>query len=131
VTPHEIARRIASLALEKKAESVLILDLRELSSACDYFVLATALSEVQVKAVAEHIQETLAAESVRPWHVEGLHHRRWVLLDYIDVVVHLFHRDTREYYRLENLWADAPQEIVSEEAGPRRQVGGEEGRREE
>jgi ribosome-associated protein len=113
--PEVLARRIAQLALEKKAESVLLLDLHGLSSACDYFVLATGLSELQVKAVAEHIEETLAGESVRPWHVEGRHHRRWILLDYVDVVVHLFHKDARDFYRLENLWADAPRELLTGE----------------
>jgi ribosome-associated protein len=116
LNPHDLARRIAGLALEKKAESIVILDLRELSSACDYFVVATGLSELSVKAIAEHIEDTLASESIRPWHVEGRQHRRWVLMDYVDVVVHLFHKDTREYYRLESLWADAPQEVISDPA---------------
>jgi len=109
----ELARRIARLILAKKGEAVVILDLREVSSACDFFVLGTGLSEVQVKAIAEHVEETLAEDRVRPWHIEGRHHRRWILLDYVDVVVHLFHKETREYYRLESLWADAPREEVS------------------
>ncbi len=120
MTPHDLARRIAALALDKKAESIVILDLRELSSACDFFVVATGLSELSVKAIAEHIEDSLAAESIRPWHVEGRAHRRWVLMDYVDVVVHLFHKDTREYYRLESLWADAPQEVISDPAVPDR-----------
>jgi ribosome-associated protein len=112
----DLAHRVARLALEKKGEAVTILDLRGLSSACDFFVLASGLSELQVKAMAEHIEETLSHEATRPWHVEGRHLRRWILIDYVDVVVHLFHRETREFYRLENLWADAPREDVVEMA---------------
>jgi ribosome-associated protein len=107
-----LARRMARAALAKKAEDVILLDLRELSSACDYFVLATGLSDPQVRAITEQIEETLAGLGYRPWHVEGRANRKWVLLDYVDVVVHVFHRDTREYYRLESLWADAPREVV-------------------
>jgi ribosome-associated protein len=115
----ELAHRIARLALEKKAEAVTVLDLRELSSACDFFVLATGVAEPQVKAIADHIESTLADDRIRAWHVEGRQNRRWVLLDYVDVVVHVFHKETREYYRLESLWADAPREDLSgEEPGP-------------
>ncbi len=115
---HDLARAVAALSLEKKAESVVILELSELSPACDYFVLATGLSETQVKAIADHVEESLAAQGVRPWHVEGRAHRRWILLDYVDVVVHLFHREAREYYRLESLWADAPKEEFADPSGP-------------
>jgi ribosome-associated protein len=119
-----LARRIAKLALAKKAEDVVILDLRGISSACDFFVLATGRSEPQVKAVAEHIEETLREMGERPWHVEGRTHRKWVLLDYVTVVAHIFHYETREYYRLENLWADAPREEVTE--GPKKRAPREE-----
>jgi ribosome-associated protein len=114
----ELARRAAALALEMKGESILILDLRGLSSACDFFVLATGLSEVQVKAMADRIEDALALDSIRPWHIEGRLQRRWILLDYVDVVVHLFHKETRDYYRLENLWADAPREEVTFDRSP-------------
>ncbi len=121
----DLARAAAAAALAKKAEDVVILDLRELSSACDYFVVATGLSEVQVKAIADHIEEMLAADGARPWHVEGRQHRRWVLIDYVDVVVHLFHKEAREYYRLESLWADAPREELAD-PGPAVEEQGEE-----
>lgn len=117
LSSQELARRIAGLAAEKKGEAILILDLRELSSACDFFVLASGSSEVQVKAISEHIDETLSNESIRPWHIEGRTHRRWILMDYVDVVVHLFHHETRDFYRLENLWADAPREEVAPDLG--------------
>jgi ribosome-associated protein len=83
------------------------LDLRDLEAVCDYFLICSASSEVQVKAVAENIEEELRGQGVRPWHVEGLEGRRWVLLDFVDVVVHVFHERTREYYMLDRLWGDA------------------------
>jgi ribosome-associated protein len=118
VDPQELARRIGRVAVETKAEDVVILDLRGLTAACDAFVLASALSEPHVAALAEHIEDALAAEGVRPWHVEGRRNRKWVLLDFVDVVVHLFLKETREYYRLENLWAEAPRETIGPEEGP-------------
>ncbi len=108
MNPDQLARRAAELGLEKKAHDVLVLDLRKLTSAADHFVLLSADSETQVKAVAEHIVESLAQQGSKAWHVEGLGSRRWVLLDYVDVVVHVFYSDTREFYSLETLWGDAP-----------------------
>lgn len=99
--------------LAKAATDVLVLDLRGLSSACDFFVLGTAQSEPQVKAIADHLEETTRLEGAGPWHVEGRALRRWILLDFVHVVVHVFHRESREYYLLERLWADAPQERIA------------------
>jgi len=121
---YTLAKRIAELALEKKAEDVLLIDLRELSSACDYFVICSAGSEPQVKAIVDHIEESLDAAD-RPWHVEGRSHRRWVLVDCVDVVVHVFHRETREYYMLERLWADAPREEIKDRPRKRSKAAGE------
>ncbi len=100
--------RAAELALERKAEDVLILDLRGISSATDYFVVATGRSDIQVKAVADHIIEESKKEGQRPDHVEGIRTGRWVLMDFIDFVVHVFHPEAREFYQLETLWGDAP-----------------------
>jgi len=103
-----LARRAVEACMAKKATDVVLLDLRELEAPSDFFIIVSAASEVQVKAVADHVQDTLREESgARPWHVEGLEGRRWLLLDYIDVVVHVFHEKTREYYLLERLWGDA------------------------
>jgi ribosome-associated protein len=74
---------------------------------CDYFFICSGSSEVQVKAIAEAVEEQLRARDVRPWHIEGREGRRWVLLDYVEVVVHVFHERTREYYMLDRLWGDA------------------------
>lgn len=102
-----LAVRIAECALERKAEHVVALDLRGISSATDFFVLASGGSDVHVRAIAEHVVDALKKEDVRPGHVEGLQSAQWVLLDYIDVVVHVFQRGARDFYQLETLWGDA------------------------
>ena len=110
------ADRAAELALERKAIDVMALDLRGISSATDFFVIATGSSDVQVKAIAEHVIEELKKEDSRPLHVEGLEGGRWVLIDYVDFVVHVFHPQAREFYQLEVLWGDAPQKTYDDEA---------------
>jgi len=103
-----LAQEAVQLTFEKKATDAVLLDLRQLEAVSDYFVIVSAASEVQVKAVADHVFETIKARhGVSPWHVEGHEGRHWVLLDYVDVVVHVFHERTREYYLLERLWGDA------------------------
>lgn len=119
---HALARRVADLALEKKAQRVLLLDVRELSSACDWFVITHGTAEVQVKAITDHIANSLEDEGVRAWHIEGRAARRWVLIDFVDVVVHVFHEEARNYYLLEKLWADAPMEEVEGSALPHDEV---------
>ncbi|MBZ0270242.1 ribosome silencing factor [bacterium] len=116
MTSTEIADRAAHLALEKKARDILILDLHDLTSASDRFVVCSADSETQVKAVADHVLAGLAKHGVKAWHVEGLESRRWVLLDYVDVVVHVFYSETRDFYALETLWGDAPATRVDDDA---------------
>jgi ribosome-associated protein len=117
--PRTIARRVSLLAIEKKAEDVAILDLTGLTAACDFFVICSAASENQVQAIADHIEETMRRKGYPPWHVEGRAQRRWVLLDFVDVVVHVFYGETRQYYMLERLWGDAKVTRVSDprEAG--------------
>ena len=103
----------AESALDRKAEGVLALDLRGISSATDFFVMATGNSDIQVKAIAQHVMESLAKEGVRPLHVEGMDRARWVLLDFVDFVVHVLHPSAREFYQLELLWGDAPTRVFS------------------
>ena len=110
----ELARRAARFTLTKRAEDVMILDLRRLEGVSDFFVLATGHSEVQVRAIADAVDEGLRGEGIRPWHVEGYEARRWILLDYVDVVVHVFHARAREYYLLDKLWGDAGRELVAD-----------------
>jgi len=103
----EVLARAAAAAASKKAHDLVALDLRDLDGVADYFLICSAGSEVQVKAVAEAVEEALRGAGVKPWHVEGREGRRWVLLDYVEVVVHVFHQKTREYYMLDRLWGDA------------------------
>ncbi len=105
--PAELARA-AELAAERKGVDVLLLDLRDLSDATDYFLLVSGTSDLHVRSVAEHIIDELKKEGVRPGHIEGLRAGRWVLIDYIDFVVHVFHPAARDFYQLERLWGDAP-----------------------
>ena len=83
------------------------LDLSGLDGVADYFLICSGTSEPQVKAIAEAVEDQLRAAGAKPWHIEGREFRRWVLLDFVDVVVHVFHEKTREYYLLERLWGDA------------------------
>jgi len=103
----DVLVRAAHAAAGKKAHDLVALDLRDLDGVADYFLICSAGSEVQVKAVAEAVEEALRTAGVKPWHVEGREGRRWVLLDYVEVVVHVFHEKTREYYMLDRLWGDA------------------------
>ncbi|HUP20964.1 MAG TPA: ribosome silencing factor, partial [Gemmatimonadota bacterium] len=106
-------------AADRRGREVALLDLRGLTSATDFFVIASGESDVQVRAISERVQERLREESgVRPWHVEGLRSSAWVLLDYVDFVVHVFHRDARDFYDLERLWGDAPTERFESEEAP-------------
>jgi ribosome-associated protein len=107
-------RRGAELALERKALDVVALDLRGVSTATDFFLLATGNSDIQVKAIADNLIDELKKEGVRPMHVEGLQGGRWVLVDYVDWVVHVFHPAAREFYQLEHLWADAPRQVFTD-----------------
>jgi ribosome-associated protein len=91
-----------------KAQDVVVLDLRGLCDATDFFVIASGTSDTHVRSLAERIIETMRQAGRRPHHVEGLTSGRWVLLDFVDLVVHVFHPTLREFYQLERLWADAP-----------------------
>ncbi len=104
----DAVERAAELALALKASDVVALDLSSISGATDYFLLASGRSDVQVKAIAQNIVDELKKDGVRPEHIEGLQGGRWVLIDYIHFVVHVFHEEARDFYQLEVLWGDAP-----------------------
>jgi len=96
----------------RKAVDGLVLDLRTLSDAADYFVVVSGTSDTHVRAIAEHVLETMEQRGMKAHHVEGLASGRWVLLDFFDFVVHVFHPSLREFYQLEGLWGDAPQRAI-------------------
>jgi len=109
--PDEVARA-ADAALDRKAREPVLLDLRGVSGATDYFLVLTGNSDVHVRSIAEHVIEELGRGGSKPDHVEGLRGGRWVLIDYIDFVVHVFHPSARDFYQLERLWGDAPSHIL-------------------
>jgi len=106
-------RRTVDLLFDRKATDVTLLDLGALSSATDWFVIATGRSDTHVTAIADNLIDELKKEGVRPVNVEGLRGGRWVLVDYFDFVVHVFHPAAREFYQLERLWGDAPQHRIA------------------
>jgi ribosome-associated protein len=104
----KLANKIAELVFNKKGYDVRILDLKNVASFADYFVICSADSDTQVKAIADEVDKTLRDQGIKSWHKEGYKALNWVLLDYVDVVVHVFKKDMREFYNLEKLWGDAP-----------------------
>jgi len=112
---HALALAAAREALKKKAQDVIVLDLRSLTGVCDFFVIATGQADTQVRAIADQVEEGLLEQGHKVWHVEGRTTGRWVLLDFVDVVVHIFHHETRELYQLERLWRDAAREEMADE----------------
>jgi ribosome-associated protein len=103
-----VLERVVELARERKAREIVALDLRTISTATDAFLIMSGGSDVQVRAIADHILDELREEGFRPSHVEGLQSGQWVLIDLIDLVVHVFHPTPRAFYQLEELWGDAP-----------------------
>jgi len=112
----QLTGNITGLIFNKKGFDVKILELRELTAMADYFVICSADSDTQVKAIADEIDKNLKDEGIRAWHKEGYKGLNWVLLDYVDVVVHIFKKDVRSYYNLERLWGDAPSVDIKDPA---------------
>ena len=102
------ANTISELIFTKKGYDVKIIDLKKLTTFADYFVICSADSDTQVKAIADEIDKILRDEGIKCWHKEGYMALQWVLLDYVDVVVHVFKKTARDFYNLEKLWGDAP-----------------------
>ncbi len=112
-----LARHAVDAALGKKAQDITILDMHQVSGVADYFVVCTGSSDLQVKAICDAVDERIKQHAdERPWHTEGYEHRQWVLLDYVDLVVHVFLTEKRAFYDLERLWGDAPTEHVPDDA---------------
>jgi ribosome-associated protein len=103
----DIALLAADAADDKKAEDIEILDVQGLTVIADYFVICSGNSDQQVRAIARAIDEKLSEKGIEPERMAGMNDARWVLIDYADVIVHVFHKREREYYDLERLWSDA------------------------
>ena len=106
-TTRDWVRLAVRAAEEKKAQNLVALDLRGLSSVTDYFIVCSGTSDTHVRAIAEAVREKLAEKGQRPFGHEGAQEGTWVLLDYVDWVMHVFHQEKRLFYAIEDLWADA------------------------
>ena len=115
LSPLALARMAGQLALSKKGFDVKILKLESISSVCDYFVIVSGAADVHAKALGHAIIDGLLEAGHKPYHEEGMNEGNWILLDYIDVVVHVFLEPTRRFYALEKLWGDAPVEELADE----------------
>jgi ribosome-associated protein len=104
----ELLKTAISAALEIKPDSLLVLDLRGICSYTDRFLICSASSERQVWAISDRIEGRMATKRIRPHHREGYDKAKWILLDYGDLIIHIFDEETRDYYQLERLWRDAP-----------------------
>ena len=102
-------------AEDKQAVNLVVLDLRKAAGFTDFFVISSGTNPRQVRAIADGVMERLAAEGVKPAHVEGYDHSEWILLDYFDFIVHVFGRETRVFYDLERLWGNADRIEVAAE----------------
>ncbi len=105
--PKTIAKKLINFALSKKAENVLLLDLRKITTMADFFIICSGGSDAQVKAIADAVVAGAQKEKVSVYHVEGYESLTWVLIDLVDIVVHIFQPAVRDYYQLERLWGDA------------------------
>jgi ribosome-associated protein len=113
LAPEDLAQRIAEIASDKVAHDIRVFDLREIVSYTDYFVICSGGTERQTKSIHDAIyQELKDTYGLLPRRVEGLTESRWILMDYLDAVIHIFTPDARSYYRLEQLWGDAPSRTV-------------------
>ena len=111
---------VVNASSDKKALDIVTIDMRKMSSVCDYFVIASGTSTTQVRAIADHIARQLKEKGERIWHMEGAREAIWILLDCGDVVCHIFLDQTRRFYDLERLWSDAPQTRFKESAPKKR-----------
>ena len=111
-----LGRTAVDAILDKKGTDISVMDLRGVSGVADVFVVCTGGSDIQIKAIADAVQDRIRTEcGEKPWHVEGYDHLQWVLLDYVDLVVHVFSNEKRSFYDLERLWGDAPIEHVPDD----------------
>jgi len=114
-----VARKVAGFACDKKADDVRVMDLRKVTDMTAFFIVCSGASNTQVKAIADNVLEQCDKAGIEIYNVEGYESLRWVLIDLIDIVVHVFQPEVRSYYQLERLWGDAPTERMDDaETGP-------------
>lgn len=106
ITSEQLRDKILSLVHEKQGQEVVCLDLRDISNYTDYFIICNTDIEKQAQSIAQHIEKTIKENlKIKPYNIEGVSLGKWILIDYIDIICHIFTRDTRDYYKLEQLWA--------------------------
>jgi len=111
---NKLAHNIAFLALEKKGKDITLLNVSAIADFADYFVIVTGDSDIQIKAISDHIEKKLKEKQIKLYHKEGYQSLQWVLLDYVDVLVHIFRPATRALYAIERLWGDAKRKVITE-----------------
>lgn len=111
----DFSKRIANIILSKKGYDIKILDLQKISTIADYFIICSAGSDTQVKAIADEVDDKLSEQGIKCSVKEGFESLNWVLMDYFDVVVHIFKQEARSFYNLEKLWGDAPVTVIEDE----------------
>lgn len=111
----DLAGRCAASIQSKKGRDIVILDVRTLTDITDFFVIGTADNDVQLKAIADAVFDDMVDDGIKPYRTEGWSGRQWIVLDYIEVVVHVMYREARSFYNIERLWADAPREPVADQ----------------
>ena len=114
---NELAQIAVEAVLSKKGYDIVIMDMRAVSGVADLFIICSGSSDLQIKAIVEAVRMSIKEQAQElPWHTEGMSSMQWVLLDYVDLVVHVFNEEKRAFYDLERLWGDAPKEEVPEDA---------------
>ena len=103
----KITKEITDLMIDKKALDIRLIDVREITPLTDYFIICTSESDPQTRAIFNHIKDSLSEKNIKPWKTEGYEYLQWVVMDYINFVIHIFSKDTRTYYDFERLWRDA------------------------
>lgn len=112
---YETARLIADAMLQKKGEDIVIMKMNDIAGFTDYFVICHGSVDMHVKAISDEIEDLLVEQNIKTWHREGYENSKWVLLDYVDVIAHVFTKESRDFYNIEYLWADAPKELIADE----------------
>tara|TARA_B100000902_G_scaffold284885_1_gene270883 strand:+ start:602 stop:958 length:357 start_codon:yes stop_codon:yes gene_type:complete len=110
----DILDKIINCLLDKKAMEINVIDVKKLTSLTDTFIVCSSESEPQSKAIMSHLTDTLSADKIKPLHIEGHENLKWVLIDYSDIVINIFNKETRQYYNIERLWGDAKIKKIKE-----------------
>ncbi|MCE7934020.1 MAG: ribosome silencing factor [Chlorobi bacterium CHB2] len=115
--PKTIARWCAEGMIEKKAKDIVIMDIRGLTDIADFFVVCSADSDTQLRAIADSVMDTMREYDIKPYRTEGWQGEQWIILDFVEVVVHVFYKEARDFYKIERIWSDAKIETVVDTAG--------------